>query len=40
LDGKPEKGERKMADDFVLLINEAIGGLMEKVDRKTGYISE
>ena len=29
-----------MADDFVLLINEAIGELMEKVDRKTGFISE
>ena len=24
LDGKPEKGERKMADDFVLLINEIL----------------
>jgi hypothetical protein len=22
LDGKPEKGERKIADDFVILINE------------------
>lgn len=22
LDGKPEKGERKLADDFVVLINE------------------
>ena len=40
LDGKPEKGERKMADDFVLLLNEAIGELVEKVDRKTGCISE
>ena len=29
-----------MADDFVLLINEAIGELMGKVDRKTGFISE
>jgi len=24
LDGKPEKGERKIADDLVLLINEVI----------------
>jgi len=24
LDGKPEKGERKIADDFVILINELI----------------
>jgi len=25
LDGKPEKGERKAADDFILLINEVAG---------------
>jgi len=25
LDGKPEKGERKIADDFILLINEVAG---------------
>lgn len=24
LDGKPEKGERKLADDFVILINEQL----------------
>ena len=24
LDGKPEKGERKMADDLVILINEVL----------------
>lgn len=24
LDGKPEKGERKMADDLVTLINEVL----------------
>jgi hypothetical protein len=24
LDGKPEKGERKMADDLILLINEVL----------------
>lgn len=24
LDGKPEKGERKAADDFVLMINELL----------------
>ena len=40
LDGKPEKGERKMADDFVLLINEALGDELETVDRKTGQMSE
>lgn len=25
LDGKPEKGERKAADDFILMINEVLG---------------
>jgi len=25
LDSKPEKGERKIADDFILLINEVAG---------------
>ena len=29
-----------MADDFVLLINEALGEFMDKVDRKTGNITE
>lgn len=24
LDGKPEKGERKIADDFVLILNEMV----------------
>ena len=24
LDGKPEKGERKMADDFVLIMDEVL----------------
>ena len=40
LDGKPEKGERKMADDFVLLINEALEDLNDEADRKKGQISE
>ena len=24
LDGKPEKGERKIADDFIVLLNEQL----------------
>lgn len=37
LDGKPEKGERKIADDFVLVMSEALedAAAAEKRDETT-----
>lgn len=32
LDGKPEKGERKLADDLILLINEVLKTYTETAD--------
>ena len=40
LDGKPEKGERKMADDFVLIINEALDEEADKESRIDGHTSK
>jgi hypothetical protein len=38
LDGKPEKGERKMADDLVILINEVLEPLFKShIDPLVAY---
>ena len=38
LDGKPEKGERKMADDLVILINEVLEPLfLSQIDSLVAY---
>ena len=39
LDGKPEKGERKIADDFILLFNEILESLVQDENRSDGSIS-
>ena len=40
LDGKPEKGERKIADDFILLFDEVLKEEVQKEARDVGYVSE
>ena len=40
LDGKPEKGERKIADDFVLLFDEIMQDEADAEARDDGHISE
>lgn len=40
LDGKPEKGERKIADDFVLLFDEIMMDEADAESRHDGHISE
>ena len=38
LDGKPEKGERKLADDLVILINEVLEPLFKsEIDSIVAY---
>ena len=39
LDGKPEKGERKMADDYVLIIDEVLAEEADKESRTDGHLS-
>ena len=40
LDGKPEKGERKIADDFILLFHEVFQSSAESENRTDGTISQ
>mmetsp|Transcript_15965 Transcript_15965/g.21674 ORF Transcript_15965/g.21674 Transcript_15965/m.21674 type:complete len:217 (-) Transcript_15965:1519-2169(-) len=40
LDGKPEKGERKIADDFILLFDEVLEHSVGTEVRTDGHISE
>ncbi len=37
LDSKPEKGERKLADDLVILINEELDAKVASVDSTVLY---
>ena len=40
LDGKPEKGERKIADDFIILFDEILESLVQDDNRSDGSISQ
>ena len=40
LDGKPEKGERKIADDFILLFDEILESLVQQENRGDSSISQ
>lgn len=40
LDGKPEKGERKIADDFVLILSEVIEDAVAKENRNEPACSQ
>ena len=37
LDGKPEKGERKLADDYILMINELLDEDSDQVNTNALY---
>jgi len=39
LDSKPEKGERKIADDFILLFDEVLKEVADAEDRSVAQIS-
>ena len=40
LDGKPEKGERKIADDFILIYDELLQEIVDEEPRDQASISQ
>jgi len=40
LDGKPEKGERKIADDFILLFDEVLQEVSQQESRHSALCSQ